>query len=150
MVTQVAPIETSPKFPTLKDYVKWMDKPGANKTENAEIGWVNAAQLVTGLKAAGADFTRQKVVDAINQEASFDANGMLGPLDWTTQHTDAQPAELPGLREDQGHEVRAGLQREGQAVRLLEEPRLDEQRDRDQAGLTACSRPRPRRERGRK
>jgi ABC-type branched-subunit amino acid transport system substrate-binding protein len=87
VATEVAPIETNPKFPALKQYISWMDKGGYQKTENAEVAWANAAQFVSGLLAAGADFTQQKVIDAINRQTAFDADGMVGPIDWTKQHT---------------------------------------------------------------
>jgi hypothetical protein len=45
---------------------------------------------VTGLKAAGPDFTRQKVIDAINQMTDYTANGLVPPIDWTTAHEDDQ------------------------------------------------------------
>ena len=41
---------------------------------------------MTGLKAAGPDFTRQKVIDAINAEKNFTANGLLAGIDWSVQH----------------------------------------------------------------
>jgi ABC-type branched-subunit amino acid transport system substrate-binding protein len=91
VLAQEAPIETTPKFAALRDYISWMDKDGFRKTENAEIGWVNAAQFVNGLKGAGQDFTRQKLVDAINRETAFNADGMIVPIDWTKQHTETQP-----------------------------------------------------------
>jgi len=62
VLVQEAPIETRPQFPALKQYVEWMNKGGYKLTENAEIGWVNADQFVTGLKMAGPNFTRQKTV----------------------------------------------------------------------------------------
>jgi branched-chain amino acid transport system substrate-binding protein len=43
---------------------------------------------VTGLRMAGPDFTRQKVVDQLNTLTDYDANGLLSPIDWTKQHTD--------------------------------------------------------------
>ena len=55
VISQVAPIETKPRFPALKKYVKWMKKQDKPLTENAEIGWVNADNFVTGLKMAGPD-----------------------------------------------------------------------------------------------
>jgi ABC-type branched-subunit amino acid transport system substrate-binding protein len=91
VLVQEAPLETNPTFPALRDYITWMDKAGYSKTENAEIGWVNAAQFVTGLQAAGPNFTRQRLIDAINQETAFDAGGMIAPINWTRQHTEKQP-----------------------------------------------------------
>jgi ABC-type branched-subunit amino acid transport system substrate-binding protein len=88
---QEAPLETNPKFAALRDYITWMDKAGYTKTENAEIGWVNAAQFVSGLRDAGPDFTRQRVIDAINRQTAFDAGGLIAPIDWTRQHTVKHP-----------------------------------------------------------
>ncbi|MGZ8765571.1 MAG: ABC transporter substrate-binding protein [Acidimicrobiia bacterium] len=88
VITQFAPFETKPKFPALKRYIKWMKKAGYDKTENATIGWINADNFVTGLKMAGPEFTRQKVIDQLNTLTDYDAGGMLAPLDWTAQHTD--------------------------------------------------------------
>jgi ABC-type branched-subunit amino acid transport system substrate-binding protein len=83
-----APLETSPQFKALQDYIAWMDKAGYTKTENAEVGWTNADMFVTGLRVAGPAFTRQKLIDGLNRETSYDAGGMLAPIDWTKQHTD--------------------------------------------------------------
>jgi ABC-type branched-subunit amino acid transport system substrate-binding protein len=87
-IVSEAPIETKPRFKALQDYITWMDKAGHDKTENAEIGWANADLFVTGLRAAGPDFTRQKVIDAINRLTEYDAGGLMAPIDWTKQHTD--------------------------------------------------------------
>jgi ABC-type branched-subunit amino acid transport system substrate-binding protein len=88
LIVQEAPLETTPKFKALQDYITWMDKGGYTKTENAEIGWANADLFVTGLRGAGADFSRQKVIDAINKLTAYDAAGILPPVDWTKQHTE--------------------------------------------------------------
>jgi ABC-type branched-subunit amino acid transport system substrate-binding protein len=88
VITQIAPIETKPQFPALKNYIKYMKAQGKPLTENAEIGWVNADNFVTGLKLAGPAFSQQQVVDKLNTLTSYDASGMLVPIDWTKQHTD--------------------------------------------------------------
>jgi branched-chain amino acid transport system substrate-binding protein len=88
VAVQEAPLETKPKFPALEDYITWMDKAHLTKTENAEVGWINAATFVAGLKGAGPDFTRQKIVDYLNTQTAFDAGGMIGPINYTKQHTD--------------------------------------------------------------
>jgi ABC-type branched-subunit amino acid transport system substrate-binding protein len=99
VATEVAPIETKPRFAALDQYVKWMGKDGFQLTENAEVGWVNADQFVTGLRAAGPNFTQQKVIDAINRETSYDADGLVGPIDWTRRHTEKlQPPCIAYLR----------------------------------------------------
>jgi hypothetical protein len=45
-------------------------------------------QLVHGLKLAGPDFSQQKVIDSLNQDTAFDAEGMIEPIDWSIQHND--------------------------------------------------------------
>jgi branched-chain amino acid transport system substrate-binding protein len=88
VIAQAAPIETKPKFTALQNYITWMDKGHFTKTELAEVGWANADLFVSGLKGAGENFTRQKVIDAINKQTDADAGGMIPPVDWTKQHTD--------------------------------------------------------------
>jgi ABC-type branched-subunit amino acid transport system substrate-binding protein len=89
----VAPIETRPLFPALRDYITWMDKAGSKKTENAEVGWVNAAMFLRGLELAGPSFSRQKVIDELNKLTDYDAGGMIPPVNWTRQHTDKHYAQ---------------------------------------------------------
>jgi ABC-type branched-subunit amino acid transport system substrate-binding protein len=88
VLTLLAPLNTKPQFPALKQYIAGMKALGKPTTENAQIGWVNADNFVTGLKMAGPDFTQQKVVDQLNTLTAYDAGGMLAPLNWTKQHTD--------------------------------------------------------------
>ncbi|MBM3672275.1 MAG: ABC transporter substrate-binding protein [Actinobacteria bacterium] len=90
VATLFAPLETKPMPPAVKLFKKWMKKTGADITENAIIGWINADLFVTGLKAAGENFTRENVIDAINQMTDYTANGFLPPVDWTTAHEDDQ------------------------------------------------------------
>ena len=82
-----APIETSPPPKGVADYVAAMDAAGYRKTELAMVGWLNAAHLVFGIDKAGAGFTRERVIDALNSTTEFDADGMVAPIDWTTEHT---------------------------------------------------------------
>jgi branched-chain amino acid transport system substrate-binding protein len=86
--TPFAPFETRPKPAGLKLYEKWIKKTGGAKNENSLIGWLNADLFATGLKAAGPEFTQQKVVDAINAITDYDAGGILSGTDWTTAHED--------------------------------------------------------------
>ena len=85
-LTFFTPFEVKQKPKGLKDFQKWMKKNGYEQNENAMAGWINAAQFVQGLKEAGPDFTRQKVVDAINAEKNFTADGLLAGLDWSVAH----------------------------------------------------------------
>jgi ABC-type branched-subunit amino acid transport system substrate-binding protein len=85
-LTFFTPFEVKQKPKGLKDFQKWMKKGGFEQNENAMAGWINADQFVTGLKEAGPDFTRQKVIDAINAEKNFTANGLLAGTDWSIAH----------------------------------------------------------------
>ncbi|MEX0665886.1 MAG: ABC transporter substrate-binding protein [Acidimicrobiia bacterium] len=88
VATLFAPLETKPALPAVKLFKKYMKKTGGDITENAIVGWINADLFVTGLKAAGEDFTRESVIDAINEITDYTANGFLPPVDWTTAHED--------------------------------------------------------------
>ena len=85
-LTFFTPFEVKQKPKGLQDFQKWMKKGGFAQNENSMAGWINADQFVTGLKEAGPDFTRQKVVDAINAEKNYTANGLLAGIDWSVQH----------------------------------------------------------------
>jgi branched-chain amino acid transport system substrate-binding protein len=90
-LTFFTPFEVKQKPKGLKDFQKWMKKGGFEQNENSMAGWINADQFVTGLKGAGPDFTRQKVIDAINAEKDFTAHGLLAPIDWSIAHQADQP-----------------------------------------------------------
>jgi ABC-type branched-subunit amino acid transport system substrate-binding protein len=97
VLTAFAPFETKPQPKGLKNYLKWIKKTKGSQNTSTMAGWINADQFVTGLKAAGPDFTRQKVIDAINNGPVFTADGLLSGLDWKTAHTNkTQPIECPG------------------------------------------------------
>jgi branched-chain amino acid transport system substrate-binding protein len=90
-LTFFTPFEVKQKPAGLKNYQKWMKKNGYAQNENSMAGWINADQFVTGLREAGPDFTRQKVVDAINAERNYTANGLLAGIDWSVAHQADQP-----------------------------------------------------------
>ncbi len=71
----------------LSAYKEWMGKNGSPLTEIAMVGWINADLAYQGIKAAGPDFDRQKVIDATNQMTEYTAGGLIPPIDWTRQHT---------------------------------------------------------------
>jgi branched-chain amino acid transport system substrate-binding protein len=96
VLTFFTPFQVKNQPQGLKDFLKWSKKTGGPQTENALAGWANADLLYQGLKAAGPDFTRQKVVDAINQMTSYTAGGIYAPIDWTTAHKQ-DPAEGCGI-----------------------------------------------------
>lgn len=91
-VTWETPVKEQPKG--LKDFLEWMDKAGAEPTENAMVGWINAATFVNGLRNAGADFDRQKVVDAVNSTTDFTADGIIRPVKWPNQHYERASSTL--------------------------------------------------------
>jgi ABC-type branched-subunit amino acid transport system substrate-binding protein len=86
LFTLFAPLETKPAPEGVKLYKKWLKKTGGKDTENSVFGWINADLFVEGLKAAGPDFTRQKVIDAINKMKNYTAKGLLPGVDWTQAH----------------------------------------------------------------
>lgn len=79
------PFEFKPQPPGMVEFNKWMDKKHYEKNEIAMNGWISAWQLWTGLKAAGPDFTRQKVIDALNK-MTITADGLLAPRNWAKEH----------------------------------------------------------------
>ena len=97
LLTQHVPFEAAQafpgKYPGLENYLTEMQKyaPGHVYDEVAMDGWINAAQFVAGLKAAGKDVTQAKVVAAINKTTDFTADGLMPPVDWTSSHTSAGP-----------------------------------------------------------
>jgi len=60
------------------------------------IGWISAYQFVLGLELAGPEFSKQKVIDALNTQTDVAANGMMPSIDWTTGHIN--PAKHPEVR----------------------------------------------------
>jgi ABC-type branched-subunit amino acid transport system substrate-binding protein len=67
-----------------KEFLAAMKQRDIEPSEHSQAGWINAALLVEGIEAAGPDFTRQSVIDAINTEITdFTADGILPPIDWS-------------------------------------------------------------------
>jgi ABC-type branched-subunit amino acid transport system substrate-binding protein len=85
---QFASFEYKPLLPVQQEFLTWMGKLGKRVFEIPAYGWIDALELVTGLKLAGPNFSQQKVIDSLNQDTSFDAEGMIQPIDWTKQHAD--------------------------------------------------------------
>ncbi len=69
-------------------YKEWIGKAGKPVSELSTYGWIDALQMVHGLKLAGPNFSQQKVIDSLNQDTNFDADGLTEPIDWTKQHND--------------------------------------------------------------
>ncbi|MCU1463165.1 MAG: ABC-type branched-chain amino acid transport system periplasmic component-like protein [Acidimicrobiales bacterium] len=90
---QHVPFESADQVPEMKHFLDAMkrDYPNEPLRETMLFGWINAKLFVQGLKAAGKDVTRKKVVDAINKITNFSADGLIPPIDWTKQHTGNGP-----------------------------------------------------------
>jgi branched-chain amino acid transport system substrate-binding protein len=87
VLTQFAPFEVAQQPPGLVNYLSHIEKVGGKKGELSLAGWLNADLFVQGLKAAGPEFSRQKVIDGINQMTNWTAEGINPGVDWTTAHT---------------------------------------------------------------
>jgi branched-chain amino acid transport system substrate-binding protein len=85
---QFAALEIKPLIPIEQEFVKWMGKLGKPLAELPGYGWIDALQLVHGLKLAGPNFSQAKVINSLNQDTAFSADGMIVPIDWTKQHND--------------------------------------------------------------
>lgn len=91
IMVQFTPFEMANRPPGLQQFMTWMGKTGKSIDEISLAGWISADMLVTGLRAAGPDFTRQKVIDALNRLTDYDAGGILPGIDWTIAHTTDPP-----------------------------------------------------------
>ena len=89
--TFFTPFEVRPKPAGLKQFERWMKRGGFEKNENSLAGWINADLFYRGMQAAGPEFTRQKVVDAINGMTDYTAGGLVAGIDWTTAHRQDPP-----------------------------------------------------------
>jgi len=83
---QFMPFEAESEGTGLEDFQQWMDETGAEMSELAMVGWINADLAFQGLLAAGPEFDRQSVIDATNQLTAYDADGLIVPVDWSRQH----------------------------------------------------------------
>jgi ABC-type branched-subunit amino acid transport system substrate-binding protein len=97
---QFVPFEKEPQLPEHELIREWVGKldNGSGKTirELTVEGWAMAALFVHGLKLAGPEFDKQKLISSLNQETNWTANGLKVPQDWTKGHKD--PYENPEAR----------------------------------------------------
>ncbi len=59
-----------------------------DRSELTMVGWIAADVAYTGLRGAGPDFDRAKVIAALNSLTDYSAGGLIVPIDWTKQHAD--------------------------------------------------------------
>jgi hypothetical protein len=94
------PFEADSGGSELDTFKKWMEETGSEITEVAMYGWINANTAYEGLKAAGEDFDRAKVIAATNETLTeYTAGGLIPPLDYSKQHeapTEDDPAAHTG------------------------------------------------------
>lgn len=93
--TTFVPFESASLSPGLTQFLDEMrkHKPNTKISEVVLAGWINADLFVTGLKAAGKDLTRLKLIDAINVISNYTANQIVAPIDWRVQHTAPNPTD---------------------------------------------------------
>jgi ABC-type branched-subunit amino acid transport system substrate-binding protein len=91
---QFTPLEATPQIPEQQLFQQWMANTHKPIAELSVQGWIAANQFVTGLKLAGPDFSRAKLVAALNSQKEISAHGFIAPINWSTGHTppDKRPA----------------------------------------------------------
>jgi len=94
-IVDFVPFELSKGNKEMETFLKTMKAAGQAPTEQALAGWQNGALLVAGIKAAGKNFDRQKVIDAINSMSDWTANGLRQTIDWTGKTTAAHHGPDP-------------------------------------------------------
>jgi ABC-type branched-subunit amino acid transport system substrate-binding protein len=98
IIPQFTAFEHTPQPPLMQKYFQWMNTIHKSTSELSMQGWIAADQFVTGLKLAGPDFSREKVIQSLNGLTHYDADGLIQPIDWTKQHRD--PAKDISARGD--------------------------------------------------
>jgi ABC-type branched-subunit amino acid transport system substrate-binding protein len=76
------------QYPGMAEYLKELNTyfPNSQPSMASLTGWLNADLFVTGLKKAGPNPTREKLIKAINSLTSYTAGGILPPVNWKTAH----------------------------------------------------------------
>ena len=123
VLTQFVPFEAEDPPEALDTYEEWIEETGGTVGELSLAGWISADMFVTGLRAAGPEFSQQGVIDGLNQLTDYTAEGIIPGLDWTVEHTGRLRAGLLGHVAHRGRRVRAAVRRTGQTVHLLRDRR---------------------------
>ena len=85
---QYVPWEDTPQSPATKEFLDWTSQHNVSTVELTEDGWLMGAMFLDGLKLAGPEFTKQKVIAALNTQKAESPGGLIVPIDWTKQHND--------------------------------------------------------------
>jgi ABC-type branched-subunit amino acid transport system substrate-binding protein len=81
------PFEAETAGSELENFKEWMEETGSEITEPAMAGWINATTAYEGIKAAGPDFTRERVIAESNEQLTeYTAGGLVSPIDFSKQH----------------------------------------------------------------
>lgn len=89
------PFESNAGGSNLATFKEWMQKTGSKITEISMRGWIGADEAYTGLKLAGENFDRAKVIEASNSGKMdrYTAGGLVAPIDWSRQHKAPTPED---------------------------------------------------------
>lgn len=87
------PFEADSAGSALDTFKTWMKKTDAKIVELAMDGWITADIAYQGLKAAGENFDRAKVIEATNKITDYTADGLVMPIDWSRQHEPPTPED---------------------------------------------------------
>jgi branched-chain amino acid transport system substrate-binding protein len=88
VLAQITAVEQQPQIPAVKEYDDYMTAHNLKISEMTMQGWIAGQQFVDALKAAGPDFTWDKLISAWNTQKWYSGHGWVPPIDWTVQHTD--------------------------------------------------------------
>jgi ABC-type branched-subunit amino acid transport system substrate-binding protein len=82
------PWEATPQSPATKEFLDYTKAHNVDTVELTEVGWIMGQMFLDGLKLAGPEFTKQKVIDALNTQKAVSSGGLIVPIDWTIGHQD--------------------------------------------------------------
>jgi len=76
-------------YPGMQQYLSAMKKyePSVVTSQLAMQGWMSAALLAAGVKAAGKDLTQKNLITQTNRITDFTAGGVTAVANWTEAHT---------------------------------------------------------------
>jgi branched-chain amino acid transport system substrate-binding protein len=85
---QYVPWEATPQSPATKQFLAYTAAHHVSTVELSEVGWIMGSMFLDGLKLAGPEFTKQKIIDGLNTQTAESPGGLIVPIDWTKQHND--------------------------------------------------------------
>ena len=88
------PLEANQAGTDLEALVEHMEANNSAINDWAIISWINADQVFRGILAAGPQFDRESVVDALNGFTATTSGGLTHAIDWTRQHNAVTPDDL--------------------------------------------------------